>query len=109
MRLIENGKKNRLATVFWYLSDVAQGGETAFPRFGGSEPRSMQDCGIGLLVKPEKGKVIIFYSLKMNGETDDKSLHGACPVKEGVKYAGNKWVWNEAMWYVQSLDDIMEE
>lgn len=105
-RLIQNGKRNRLATVFGYFSDVEDGGETAFPRFMGEEPRTMQDCESGLLVRPQRGKVVIFYSLKMNGETDDSSLHGACPVKEGVKFAGNKWVWNEAMPYVTPLEEM---
>lgn len=82
LQTIGHGRRNRLATVFWYLSTVEKGGETAFPRHNGTEPRNMQECS-GLLVKPEKGKVIIFYSLYMDGGTDDHSLHAACPVKEG--------------------------
>jgi prolyl 4-hydroxylase len=65
------------------------------------EPQSMQDCETGLLVRPEKGKVIIFYSLLPSGEADPLSLHGACPVKEGTKSAANKWVWNEEMMYLR--------
>ena len=95
LRLIEHGKKNRLATVFWYLSDVEGGGHTVFPRFNGApQPYDFGDCTKGLLVKPEKGKVIIFYSLLPDGTGDELSLHGACPVKEGIKWAANKWVWN---------------
>jgi len=41
-----------------------------------------------------KGKVIVFYSLKPDGSGDAYSLHSACPVKEGLKWAANKWVWN---------------
>jgi prolyl 4-hydroxylase len=85
LQTIGHGRRNRLATVFWYLSTVEQGGETAFPRHNGAEPRSMQECS-GLLVKPEKGKVIIFYSLYMDGGMDDHSLHAACPVKQGTCY-----------------------
>lgn len=93
------GRRNRLATVFWYLSTVPRGGETAFPEAVGF--RRSSDCSSGgLPVKPELGKVIIFYSLLMTGETDHKSLHAACPVKEGIKWAANKWVWNEPMEYV---------
>lgn len=29
---IDKGHRNRLLTVFWYLTNVAKGGETAFPR-----------------------------------------------------------------------------
>jgi prolyl 4-hydroxylase len=83
LQTIGHGRRNRLATVFWYLSTVESGGETSFPRHNGAEPRSMQECS-GLLVKPEKGKVIIFYSLYMDGGTDNHSLHAACPVKEGT-------------------------
>lgn len=99
--MIQYGKKNRLATVFWYLSDVEKGGHTIFPRFNGApQPRVFNDCTKGLKVKPEKGKVIIFYSLLADGTGDHYSLHGACPVEEGIKWAANKWVWNDKMQFV---------
>ena len=95
MRLIEHGARNRLATVLWYLSDVAEGGETIFPMEGGrAHPRSNAHCEDGLRVYPRQGRVIMFYSLKANGAHDDASLHGACPVVDGTKWAANKWVWN---------------
>ena len=90
------------------LSDVAKGGETVFPRFGGApQPRDFKRCDVGLKAKPEKGKVIIFYDLLPNGQMDDLSLHGGCPVEEGVKWAANKWVWNAPMQYVSSLDSSL--
>ena len=102
LSLIDNGKRNRLATVFWYLSDVEEGGHTIFPRFNAApQPWVFDDCTKGLKVKPEKGKVIIFYSLLPNGEGDPLSLHGACPVEKGIKWAANKWVWNDSMMFVQ--------
>lgn len=105
LQLIENGRRNRQATVFWYLSDVAKGGETVFPRFNGApQPYDFKRCDIGLKVKPEKGKVIIFYDLLANGQMDELSLHGGCPVEEGIKWAANKWVWNSAMRYVSQLE-----
>mmetsp|Transcript_13715 Transcript_13715/g.40116 ORF Transcript_13715/g.40116 Transcript_13715/m.40116 type:complete len:355 (+) Transcript_13715:639-1703(+) len=103
MMQIQNGKRNRVATVFWYLSDVEKGGETIFPRAGGApHPRDFSDCSRGLKVKPEEGKVIIFYSLDATGKLDPLSLHGACKVEEGVKWAANKWVWNAPRNYVSA-------
>ena len=104
LKLIEHGKKNRYATVFWYLTDVNEGGHTIFPRAYGLPPvQSHSDCTKGLKVKPEKGKVIIFYSLDASGRMDPLSLHGACPVigEDDVKWAANKWIWNAPMGYVR--------
>lgn len=93
----------RFATVFWYLTDVDEGGHTIFPRAGGLPPvRNHADCSRGLKVQPQKGKVIIFYSLDASGAMDPLSLHGACPVGEdNVKWAANKWLWNAPMGYVR--------
>lgn len=78
-----------------YLSDVDEGGETNFPRAGGlTGPVDLRSCALGLNVKPARGKVAMFYSLTPDGQLDDFSLHGACPVVAGVKSAANKWVWN---------------
>lgn len=107
MKLIENGKKNRFATVFWYLTTVKEGGETIFPHYGNKPlPRGYvhSDCSIGLKVKPQKGKVIIFYSLDARGQMDTLSLHGACPVigEDDVKWAANKWIWSAPMGFTSS-------
>ncbi len=82
-----------------YLSDVTKGGETYFPLYGQQHARSnrLTDCDSltgGLRSPPKEGRVIMFYSLLPNGDVDDKSLHGSCAVKQGVKWAANKWVWN---------------
>jgi prolyl 4-hydroxylase len=98
LEMIDYGHKNRMITVFWYMSDVAEGGHTIFPRAGGlPPPRSMKDCSKGLKVPPRKRKVIVFYSMLPTGEGDPMSLHGGCPVIDGVKYSGNKWIWNKPM------------
>jgi prolyl 4-hydroxylase len=92
-----------MATVFWYLTTVEKGGETVFPRADkGPYPASHQSCDSGLLVKPIRGRVIIFYSMTPDGALDEYSLHGACPVEEGIKWAANKWVWNAPKYYYRS-------
>ncbi|KAF1313602.1 Proly 4-hydroxylase, partial [Globisporangium splendens] len=96
LEMIDYGYKNRMITVFWYMSDVPKGGHTIFPRAGGApQPAVMNDCSKGLKVPPRKRKVVIFYSMLPSGESDPMSLHGGCPVEEGTKYSGNKWVWNK--------------
>lgn len=99
---VEYGYNNRMATVFWYMSDVEAGGHTVFPRSGGlPEPEDYKACSTGLKVTPQKGKVIIFYSMLPNGNMDPLSLHGGCPVEKGTKYSGNKWIWNKPNVWVQ--------
>lgn len=96
LEMLHHGDRNRFLTVLWYLHNVTEGGETVFPRAGGApQPASMRDCTKGLLVKPIKGTAVIFYNMYPSGELDPHSLHGACPVKDGVKWAANKWVWNK--------------
>lgn len=102
LQATENGHRNRMATFFWYLSNVTAGGETSFPKVNGRRPSSMLDCSKeSLLVRPEMGKVVLFYSMKADGKLDFRSTHAACPVREGIKWAANKWVWNKPMRYVK--------
>ncbi|KAF4032317.1 2OG-Fe(II) oxygenase superfamily [Phytophthora infestans] len=96
LKRIEYGYKNRMITVFWYMSDVAKGGHTNFARSGGlPRPSSNKDCSQGISVAPKKRKVVVFYSMLPNGEGDPMSLHAGCPVEEGIKLSGNKWIWNK--------------
>lgn len=71
----------RILTFFLYLSDVEEGGETAFPT-------------LNLAVKPKKGKALLWPSvLNHNLEAQDPStMHEARPVIKGLKYAANSWI-----------------
>ena len=102
--------KNRLVTVLWFMSDVTLGGETNFPTAKGfvtpiDSADVPNECQRGLRVKPERGKVIIFYLLLPDGTGDQRSLHGACPVIQGIKWAANKWVWNQPHDYNMDYPD----
>ena len=80
--------EQRFITLLFYLNDQIDdesGGETNFPK---------ADNGNGLAVHPGKGSSIMFYSLLPDGNADDKSLHAALPVKKGVKWLANFWVWD---------------
>jgi len=104
---IEHGHKNRLITVFWYLTNVSSGGETLFPRAHGlPQPMDMYSCENGLKVKPEKGSVIFWYSLHPNGNTNPNGLHAACPVVDGQKWSANYWVWNKPRGGSKAMPDM---
>jgi prolyl 4-hydroxylase len=84
---------NRAITVFLYLNDVEEGGETQFPRADGKPPTfDLSSCTHGLRVHPRKGQAALFYDMQPNGKLDPYSLHGGCPVKQGVKWGGTLWL-----------------
>ena len=97
LRELRNGANNRLATVFLYLNDVPEGGETAFPRAAGDAvpAESVLDCTLGLAVKPQKDAALLFYSLSPSGDLDYASQHIGCDVKVGEKWAANFWLWSQ--------------
>jgi len=71
----------RILTFFLYLSDVEEGGETAFPT-------------LNIAVKPKKGKALLWPST-ISEAPDQKEVrtnHEARPVIKGVKYAANSWI-----------------
>jgi len=98
MQLTKKGFFNRLVTVFFYLTDVEEGGHTNFPRAGGGpQPHDFEDCSRGVAIAPQEGRIVIFYSLDPAGHMDEYSLHGGCSVEKGTKWSANKWIWNQPM------------
>lgn len=92
---------NRMITVFMYLSDVEEGGETNFPYAAGETGLSSYDkCEQGIKVKPKLGDCIIFYSMKAEAhrpdgnQLDHNSLHAGCDVLKGDKWSANYWIRN---------------
>jgi len=94
----------RLATFFYYLTDVEEGGETIFGMAGENGWKEddnimWSSCEKGYKIKPEKGTAILWYNLMaeghMEGEIDPYSLHAGCDVVKGEKWSANKWIYNK--------------
>jgi prolyl 4-hydroxylase len=71
---------NRILSVYMYLNDVEEGGETIFPE-------------LDLVVSPEVGKVIIWPNVLNDKPTemDGRTIYEAKPVIAGSKYGANVW------------------
>lgn len=69
---------HRRATLLIYLNDDFEGGETEFTK-------------LGLKIKPEAGKGILFWSTKEDDKIIEKSMHQGHPVKNGNKWIATKW------------------
>ncbi|KAL5021880.1 hypothetical protein ScPMuIL_001035 [Solemya velum] len=105
-------KNCRYITVLFYLNDVEEGGETAFP-FADFRQRDVDDLRKGKIdylnlskyckkvhikVKPKKGKAIMWYNHEKDshngllGPVIDQAFHGGCDVKKGTKWIANFWI-----------------
>ena len=71
-------KRDRFGTILVYLKDVAEGGQTIFPK-------------LGLSVVPKKGLALVWNSMTASGECDPTSLHNAAQVIKGHKYILQRW------------------
>ena len=71
----------RIFTFIFYLNDVEEGGETAFP-------------SIGLTVKPKKGAALLWHSTAIDdfNKQHPGAFHESKDVIRGRKYAANTWI-----------------
>lgn len=71
----------RVLTVFLYLNDVDDGGETAFPR-------------LNITVQPRRGRLLIWPNVLSDApdDLDERTDHAALKVNAGIKYACNLWI-----------------
>ena len=95
---------NRWASIRLYLEDVDDGGETVFARGeppskswappvpsglyeeGSWEKSLAETCRTAFVVPPERGGALLYYGMGPDGEMDEKTLQGTCPVLEGEKW-----------------------
>ena len=74
-------------TLMGYLSNVEQGGATAF-----SQPNKE------VVLSPQKGSVAFWWSLDAKGHRLEETIHGGCPILKGSKWIFNKWVYYFDQW-----------
>jgi hypothetical protein len=69
--------------------------DAAYFKQGSWEEALTAMCRKRMVVKPSKGKAVLFYSQLPNGEEDKMAIHAACPVmRDSIKWAANLWVWS---------------
>ncbi|KAL7518179.1 hypothetical protein ACHAWX_003032 [Stephanocyclus meneghinianus] len=74
----------RILTIFLYLNNVEEGGETRFPL-------------LGVLVEPKMGNALIWPNVKDEDpdKKDPRTDHEAMPVIKGAKFGANAWIHSE--------------
>lgn len=102
----------RYMTALYFLNDVEQGGETAFPLADNAtlDYESWSEdadslCNLArnckksnVVIKPEKGKAVLWYNHFLRrksgwlGQVDFRSFHGGCNVQKGEKWIANNWI-----------------
>ena len=63
-----------------------------------------KNCEQGIKYPPIAGNAVLFYSLRPNGELEEHSMHGGCPVLEGEKWGANLWLWSKS--FIGRHDDF---
>lgn len=75
---MNRGSGQRRTTLLLYLNDVEKGGETEF-------------VNLGLKIKPEKGKGVLFLSTDENEKILEESKHRGNELMEGEKWIATIW------------------
>ena len=89
---------HRVLTVFLYLNDVEEGGETHFRDLVSGKDDDADGAGSsaaeGIAISPKAGSMVIWPSVlnEAPNDKDRRTFHGSLPVKKGIKYGANAWV-----------------
>ncbi|XP_001994787.2 prolyl 4-hydroxylase subunit alpha-2 [Drosophila grimshawi] len=86
---------NRIATAIFYLSDVEQGGATAFPF-------------LNFAVRPQLGNILFWYNLHRSLDMDYRTKHAGCPVLKGSKWIANIWIHEATQTFARPCDVIRD-
>ena len=79
----------RVLTIFFYLSDVEDGGQTAFA----GKPTDRDGSTAKVMVTPTKGKAVLWANMGSDWQLQEPAaLHTALPVRAGVKWAASIFV-----------------
>jgi len=95
----------RIFSIFVYLTDVEEGGATAFPQ-------------LGLQTQAKRGAAVLFQNTLDSDpeQTDDRTEHEALPVVRGEKRGLNMWLyhynyrdmWAKGCTSIELADDLAE-
>ena len=77
----------RILTLFMYLNDVEEGGETAFTDLTTEDGETLQ-------IRPRKGRAILWPSVSDHDPSlaEIRTHHEAKPVVRGEKFGANLWI-----------------
>ena len=81
----------RLVTIFCYLNDVAEGGETRFTNLAGNDDENQQVLSIA----PRKGTAVLHFPATTGLEEDPRTEHEGCPAVD-EKWLLVTWAWKDA-------------
>ena len=85
----------RLVTIITYLSSVADGGATDFPK-------------ADISIAPIKGDAVMFFNTHEDGMPDPLTKHAGTPVVSGEKWLATRWIrewnWRQPHPYVRPTD-----
>ncbi|KAM3069012.1 hypothetical protein ACMFMG_004191 [Clarireedia jacksonii] len=88
---------NRLGSIFAYLRDDCERGETYFPNLpnvmesADGDKFALAEGDTGLLVRPKRGNAVFWNNLHANGSGDWRTIHLGLPVESGTKIGLNIW------------------